>query len=299
MRKKSKIILTVVLVVLVAVAGTVGYLYDKQPTRAKKTISVTDAQLTPSREVFLTAHRGFSAIAPENTLPAIEEAGKAGFFAVEFDIFETADGIWIAMHDETVNRMTNGRGKVAEYTYSQLQEFVIDNGANYKHYEKLQIPTLEEVLDVCMQYNIRPMIEVKDGSPDSLDKILTALQVRGQLDDAIVISFNHEILERVQILLEAWAVEEDEPETQLWYLVGDLSEEGKLALCLSQPSWYVAFNANQKNNTDAVITEYRDAGLSLACWTVDDLAVLERMVNTHGIVYFTSNVICPYQYQPE
>ena len=80
------------------------------------------------KNVNLTAHRGLSNVAPENTAPAIVEAGKAGYYAAEFDIAPTKDGVWILMHDDTVDRMTDGEGDVSDFTFAEITELKIDKG---------------------------------------------------------------------------------------------------------------------------------------------------------------------------
>ena len=69
----------------------------------------------------LIAHRGYSAIAPENTLSSFRLALEESIFGVEFDVHLAADGVPIIIHDTTVDRTTNGTGKVAEKSLAQLQ----------------------------------------------------------------------------------------------------------------------------------------------------------------------------------
>ena len=80
------------------------------------------------KEYYLTAHRGLSSIAPENTASSLEQAGKAGYYAAEFDIVPTSDGVWILMHDDTVDRMTDGEGEVSSFTYEEISKLKIDSG---------------------------------------------------------------------------------------------------------------------------------------------------------------------------
>ena len=82
----------------------------------------------------MTAHRGYSSVAPENTLPAFRMAGEYGFWGAECDISTTADGVWIIMHDETVDRMTDGTGRVADLTYEEICALTVDAGSNIEQY---------------------------------------------------------------------------------------------------------------------------------------------------------------------
>jgi len=91
------------------------------------------------------AHRGFSTIAPENSMPAFGAAVAMGAEEIEFDIWNTSDGVLVSCHDSTLDRVSDGHGKIYEHTYEEL--LALDFGV--KHGEKfrgLKIPTFEEIL---------------------------------------------------------------------------------------------------------------------------------------------------------
>lgn len=93
----------------------------------------------------LCAHRGFNTVAPENSMPAFGAAVALGAEEIEFDIWSTKDGVLVSCHDATLDRVSNGNGKIYEHTYEELLQ--LDFGA--KHGEKfrgLKIPTFEEIL---------------------------------------------------------------------------------------------------------------------------------------------------------
>ena len=85
----------------------------------------------------ILGHRGASAVAPENTLLAFEAAQAGGADGIEFDVQLSADGIPVVIHDQTVDRTTNGQGKVAAMTVAELQAWTAGEGAI--------IPTLDDV----------------------------------------------------------------------------------------------------------------------------------------------------------
>ena len=107
------------------------------------------------------AHRGFSDHAPENSVPSFEMAGKAGFWGIETDIVESKDGVFMCMHDETLDRTTNGSGKVSDYTYAELMDFRIDFGTDIKNHPDIKIPTMVEFLNNCVIYDCIPVLEIK------------------------------------------------------------------------------------------------------------------------------------------
>lgn len=107
------------------------------------------------------AHRGLSDHAPENTVPAFELAGKAGFWGIETDIIETLDGVFMCMHDDDLDRTTDGTGAVLDYTYSELMDFNVDYGNDIENYPNLKIPSMIEFLNTCVIYDCVPLIEIK------------------------------------------------------------------------------------------------------------------------------------------
>jgi glycerophosphoryl diester phosphodiesterase len=117
----------------------------------------------------VTAHRGFSGKYPENTIPAFTAAYELGVDIIEFDVRDTADGVPVIMHDETVDRTTNGHGMVTELKFSDLRKLnasywkgTHDSGKRLDspEYEDLQIPTFQEVLEFCKDKDLGINIQV-------------------------------------------------------------------------------------------------------------------------------------------
>lgn len=101
----------------------------------------------PGAGTYACAHRGDNAKAPENTLPAIISAVEKGAPQIEFDVQTTSDGHLVIMHDSTVDRTTNGAGKVSDLTFAEIR--ALDAGSWFgPEFEGVQVPTLQEVLTV-------------------------------------------------------------------------------------------------------------------------------------------------------
>lgn len=95
----------------------------------------------------LCAHRGAMSTHPENTIPALEEAVRLGAHMIEFDIQLTKDGALVLMHDATVDRTTDGKGKVADLTLAEIK--ALDAGSKLdKRFAGTRVPTFEEALAV-------------------------------------------------------------------------------------------------------------------------------------------------------
>lgn len=111
-------------------------------------------------EAFIASHRGGGATAPENTLPAIRSALAAGFDYVEVDVALTADRQPVLMHDRTVDRTTDGEGRVSALTLAEVQR--LDAGAWFRpEYAGTAVPTLAEFLDVLAASGRRAIVELK------------------------------------------------------------------------------------------------------------------------------------------
>ncbi len=127
--------------------------------------------------VRVVAHRGGALLGPpENTLPAIEKAIEVGADLIEVDIRQTADGHLVLMHDETVNRTTNGSGRVDQMTLEQIR------GLEIKHDgpELIRVPTLDEALD-AMKGKIDPDLDYKEGD---ISRLITLVRKKGMIEQS-------------------------------------------------------------------------------------------------------------------
>jgi glycerophosphoryl diester phosphodiesterase len=138
--------------------------------------------------VLVAAHRGASQDAPENTLAAFSRAIEAGADLVEFDVHVSGSGDPVVIHDERVDRTTDGTGEVWRFPTAALRE--LDAGTWFSDaYAKERIPTLDETLDL-MRRKVVPLIEVKvrrKRSADAGKRVISTLARHGMLEDAVVI----------------------------------------------------------------------------------------------------------------
>ncbi|MGK0367248.1 MAG: glycerophosphoryl diester phosphodiesterase [Thermoproteota archaeon] len=133
----------------------------------------------------IMAHRGGAAEAPENTLFAFERAFKLGVAAVECDVHLSSDGELIVIHDETVDRTTNGVGKVKDLTLAQIKKLDAGSGEC--------VPTLDELFNLVQKYNGQLMIEIKSGGCE--EAVIKAIKKYDYFDHTMVICFNHRVLQ--------------------------------------------------------------------------------------------------------
>lgn len=285
-KKKKKILICVLCVVAaVCVAGGLFAKFRTKKIRPKDTVSIKSISAVNIDEITLTAHRGLSAIEPENTLPAFKAACEAKYNYVEFDIEPTSDGKWIVMHDDDLRRTTNGHGKITERTLAEVSALKIDNGANIENYTDLRVPTFEETMALLDRYypNTKPMIEIKSIGKNNLDSLIEFFKdyaARGR--STIVISFDKDIIDTLY---------KECPEQTYWLLTSELSDEA-VDFCKNHGNMRAAFNGNNAKNTDSVINAAIDAGIPLAAWTVDSPDTLKNLYDL-GVRYFTTNCITP------
>jgi glycerophosphoryl diester phosphodiesterase len=111
----------------------------------------------------IIAHRCGGALAPENSLSGLAIAARLGCRGVEFDVMLTKDGIPILIHDETLERTTTGRGKVADLTLAEIQRFDA-GGPHHKAFAVSPAPTFEEAMACCSKFGLWANIEIKPAA---------------------------------------------------------------------------------------------------------------------------------------
>jgi glycerophosphoryl diester phosphodiesterase len=137
----------------------------------------------------IIAHRGDSAHAPENTLSAFQGAIQSGADWLEMDVQRTKDSRLVVMHDATVDRTTDGSGRVADLTFDEIRSLKTGEGE--------RVPTLQEAIILAEAAGVGLFPEAKSGNqdPDAYAEIIAALRQEGYLHQTILQSFDHEGLD--------------------------------------------------------------------------------------------------------
>lgn len=273
-KKAAVIILSILftLIVLVVIAGVVALNWYCKT--ADYTIVSTDKQIS------LVAHRGFRSVAPENTAPAFEETGKAGFWGAECDIYRSKDGVWVVQHDVNTYRMMDKTASIEKKTYDELMQFNYDNGTNIDDYQNLKICTFEQYLEICAKYGMTAVVEFKGNhNIEHYDEVIELVDKYGV--ETIFISFQFEDLEALRKLTDA----------DLYYLVQEIKPED-IELAKTLENCGIDFNGNKEENYETdIIQQCKDAGLKLGAWTINDTAVLDKLVDEYGITVITTDAI--------
>ncbi len=202
---------------------------------------------------FVVAHRGASAYEPENTLRSVRRALEIGADAVEIDVRLSADGVPVVIHDETVDRTTDGTGRVAEMTLDDLRRLDAGQGEG--------IPTLEEILD---EVRGRAILFVELKVDEAALPSLRLVRDVGMLDEVLFISFSQNALSRVR------ADEEGAHIGLIYFKPSDgIVGAKKLGCEFVLPYYRLA--------TGKAIAFAHRMGLRVVPWTVDDLETAREL----------------------
>jgi glycerophosphoryl diester phosphodiesterase len=230
----------------------------------------------------VVAHRGFSHIAPENTLAAAKKAVEIGADGSEFDVYASADGALVVMHDATVDRTTNGKGDVTKLSLAQIQR--LDAGSWMdRRFAGERVPTLDQMLAVLRVSRCRPVIEIKGH--DIADKVVAAVRAADMVDQAVVISFHKEAVKAVRTLEPRLAcgwlcdkVPEDVPPSkQVDWIIGQARECDTNFVDLS----HELLSAK-------IVTQLQRRGMTVWVWTVDDPTRIDELIRW-GVAGVTTN----------
>jgi glycerophosphoryl diester phosphodiesterase len=200
------------------------------------------------------AHRGASGTFPENTLSAFRAAIDAGADMCELDVQLTRDGAVVVIHDETVDRTTDGKGEVAALTLEEIQR--LDAGAKFKggKVKTERIPTLDEVFAVTSG-KCGLNIELKGGGVEA--QVAAIMQARNAFADSIVSSFNWDYLKKIQTL-------------HFNIRIALLAEEKPVDLMMNAVAMRAhAINPRWDMVTADLCKAAHERGLKVYTWTVD------------------------------
>ena len=211
----------------------------------------------------IIGHRGALGYRPENTMPSFEHALALGADCVEFDVHLTRDGVPVVIHDETVDRTTNGHGFVHEHTLTELQS--LDAGAWFSSdYAGARVPTLEELLYWASKSGMAVDVEIKNAPIfyDGIEnRVVAALRQADMTDQAIVSSFDHVAVQRVGELA---------PEITLGVLYGARPVDAGRALADLVGATVLLPHVSYVRPVDVAVAH--EAGLAVIPWTTSDEA---------------------------
>ena len=215
----------------------------------------------------ILAHRGFAAEYPENTMLAFKEAEKTGADGLELDVQMTRDGELVVIHDEKVDRTTNGTGLVKDFTLEELRK--LDARFKFKELSKKeQIPALDEVLEWLSGTGMICNIELKNSIipyEGMEEKVINLVRAYGLTDRIIISSFNHYSIVHSYILA---------PEIEIAPL---LSEGLYMPWIYAQSIKAKGFHPHWRAAPDQIVKASLESGIEVRPYTVNKESELERL----------------------
>ena len=219
-------------------------------------------------KILKIGHRGAKGYEPENTLVSFEKAIEMGADGIELDVHLSIDGHLIVIHDETIDRTTNGKGVVNQLTLQELKSFRIN--------EKHEIPTLEEVLDLVDQ---RCFVNIELKNQDTADKVVQLIEhyisdKNWNHNNFLVSSFDWNSLQQVRFLNEN-------------IRIGVLTETDlDLAISFARFLKAEALHPYFQLLTDEYTAKIQEKGILVFPWTVNEIDAIQRMksFNVDGII---------------
>jgi glycerophosphoryl diester phosphodiesterase len=237
---------------------------------------------SPTGEIEIIAHRGYSARAPENTLAAVEKAIEAGADAIEWDVHVAACGTPVVIHDETLDRTTNGAGPVRGRTLAALRE--LDAGRWFgPSFAGERIPTLAEALARTEGRVGRVYTEIKaDPEPAEVDRILDVVRGAGRIDDNVFISFDWAALDRIA---------QRDDRAHVGYITDKLERvDSAVERAAAGTRAILDLDCELILTHPEIARRALDRGLTLAVWTVNQAGQATRL-HRSGVTRFTTNEV--------
>jgi glycerophosphoryl diester phosphodiesterase len=239
------------------------------------------------KKIEIIAHRGYSAIAPENTIPAFLAALQHGAHSVEFDVQLSADRVPVAFHDITLDRIAGISGSVADLTLSQLQQ--LDVGSRFDdRFADTRIPTLSQVLDCLQTLDRFIYLDLKPHCPWSiadLEAIVDLLITKGWENRAILCSFSESVLDRIRTCTcqfpIGYSVETTEKylaKLELAAADGNAVTIAEYRIFLDRPEW---------------VQIGRDRGVEAVVWTVDERSHWQHLIEIDLRRIITNSLLEP------
>jgi len=231
----------------------------------------------------LFAHRGASGEAPENTLAAFRRAVEVGVSYAELDVHITKDGQVVVIHDETLERTTNGKGKVHEHTLAELRQldagywFSAEGGQQFPFRAVgVRIPTLAEVLREFPQLQFT--VEVKQDEPPIEEQVVAVVRDCGRATDVILASEHDGVISRVRALA---------PDIATSFAAGEVADFVQRVATKQLTDYHLSGTALQIPPkfheiplvTAEIVAAAHTLGLEIHVWTINEPREMERLLD--------------------
>ena len=218
------------------------------------------------------AHRGASEYAPENTLSSFYLGLMQGANGIETDVQRTKDGHLVLFHDDTVDRVTDGKGNLCDFTLEELKNLKVYGNNTTDFYDR--VVTFREFLEKFSCYDITFAIELK--GPGVEEDSLNMIKEFGIMDKTIFTSFKFDYIKKIKEL--------DKSAKVGWLMFAD--EENATEKLLSIGGEEMC--PMTEKVTPELMKEWRNAGLNVRAWGVTNIPIMKNMCDA-GVDGMTVN----------
>lgn len=220
---------------------------------------------TIARRTFVIGHRGIPSLAPENTIESSLLAYEKGADVIENDIYLSKDGKIVVMHDSSIDRTTNGTGKIEEMTLEQIKSYYVNKQFGNK-YPDCKIPTLKEYFEAFKDTDAHIFIEIKSKKTEIIQKMYDLIKAYDMADQVTIIAFGTDIMRECKKVC---------PELSLGYLVSNYSDAKDAAGSLVKVNeltgdYHTTFNPNYASISQEFLTAALHRGITVWPWTLND-----------------------------
>ncbi len=237
----------------------------------------------PKRTVI--AHRGAGGEMPENTLAAVKQAIEDNSDYIEIDVHESKDGAICVMHDRSVNRTTNGKGKIKSLTWEEIQK--LDAGSWFSpEFKNERVPLLEQVIQ-AINGRCKLLIEIKKGDPyypDIEKKVVGIIQKHNAQQWCAVQSFNMDVIEKIHKLDSSLELHK----LEVFVLPAfNFAFDGlPHAFRPDENSYIKAYNVNCFFLSSSIIESIHASNKKVNAWTCDSPSIINKMlsIGADGII---------------
>ncbi|HEX8707202.1 MAG TPA: glycerophosphodiester phosphodiesterase [Pyrinomonadaceae bacterium] len=234
------------------------------------------------RVPLVMAHRGGGGLWPENTIYAFTNAARLPVDVLEMDLHATADGELVVIHDDTLDRTTNGTGRVAEMTLARLKtldaayRFSTDGGQSFPLRGKgITVPTLREVFDALPRMRLN--IDIKQDRPSIVKPFCRMIRRSGMTDRVMVASFRQEVLDEFRRECGEVATSASVADVRAFLAAGNVGQgapRSPFARALQLPEY-----AGGRQVLNRQLVEIAHAHrVEVHVWTINDEAAMRRMI---------------------
>ncbi len=206
--------------------------------------------------MIIIGHRGAAALEPENTLCSIQKALDLGVDQIEIDVHLTHDQYLVVIHDETVDRTTDGHGAVADFALREIRQLDAGKGE--------RIPTLQEVINSVRR---RAILQIELEGPRTAAPVVRIVEQNGMVDQVLLTSFVHERLHEMRRLNSNIRL------AALWFKAPE--DACEQAVGIGAEALHV-----EHHNTDAALVKQAHAhGLKIRAWNPDTVDEMQHVID--------------------